>query len=336
MKKYKQLTLAQRYEIQVLVTQGKEQKEIASTLGVSKSCISREKARNSAGGKYEAEEAHRRYNYKKRQRKAYKLTDTLKIAIIEGLKADFSPEQIVGQSALEEKEMVSHETIYRFVYSQQKIVKQQQQQDSFWFSCLRSKRRKRRKRKNQNESRSISLESLAKEPKVSIDERPDHINNKERIGDCEIDTIIGKDHKGAILTLVERRTKHTSIVKLPNKSDEAVSQALADLAPKLPFKITSITADNGTEFADYAYIKKILNCDFFFAHPYCSWERGLNENTNGLIRQYIPKKSHFDGVHENFIIEIQNKLNNRPRKTLGFYNPLQTLNRNYQLITSCT
>ena len=338
MKKYKQLTLAQRYEIQVLLNQSKGQKEIAETIGFSKSCISREIERNSAGGKYEAEEAHRRYTYKKRQRKAYKLTDTIKSAIISGLKADFSPEQIVGQSALEEKEMVSHETIYRFVYRQQKIVKQQQQQqqDLFWFSCLRSKRRKRRKRRNQNENRSISLENSAKEPKVSIDERPDYINNKERIGDCEIDTIIGKDHKGAILTLVERRTKHTSIVKLPNKSDEAVSQALTDLAPKLPFKITSITADNGTEFADYAYIKKTLNCDFFFAHPYCSWERGLNENTNGLIRQYIPKKSDFECVDENFIFEIENKLNNRPRKTLGFYNPLQTLNAVYHLINSCT
>ena len=339
-KKYAQLTLAQRYEIQLLRQQGKGQKEIAMSISVSKSSISRELERNSAGGKYEAEEAHRRYLYKKRQRIAYKLTDSIKIAIQAGLKADLSPEQIVGRADLEGTPMVSHETIYRFVYSQQKKQKkeqqQQQQNDIDWLKCLRSKQKKRQKRKNQNQNRSITEGEAVKEPKTSIDIRPAIINNKERIGDCEIDTIIGKDHKGAILTLVERVTKHTSIVKLPNKTDDAVTQALIDLVPRLPFTITSITADNGTEFADYANIKKLLNCDFYFAHPYSSWERGLNENTNGLIRQYIPKKTDFDLYNFDYISIIENKLNHRPRKTLDFYSPVQFLELNNDSVTCCT
>jgi transposase, IS30 family len=210
MKKYVQLTQAQRYEIQVYVKQGKKQNDISEMLQVSTSTVSREIERNSAGGKYDAGEAQKRYNYKKQNRYAYKLTDSVKLEIESGLR-DVSPEQIVGKAELEQKTMVSHETIYRFVYDQQKKQKKEQQQtkeeqqnELCWFTCLRSKQRKRRKRKNINQNRSILDDLSAKEPKVSIEERPDIINNKERIGDCEIDTIIGKDHKGAILTLVER------------------------------------------------------------------------------------------------------------------------------------
>jgi transposase, IS30 family len=343
MKKYVQLTQAQRYEIQVYVKQGKKQNDISEMLQVSTSTVSREIERNSAGGKYDAGEAQKRYNYKKQNRYAYKLTDSVKLEIESGLRDDLSPEQIVGKAELEQKTMVSHETIYRFVYDQQKKQKKEQQQtkeeqqnELCWFTCLRSKQRKRRKRKNINQNRSILDDLSAKEPKVSIEERPDIINNKERIGDCEIDTIIGKDHKGAILTLVERVTKYSAIIKLPNKSAQAVTDALIDLVPKMPFKVTSITSDNGTEFADYANIKRILDCPFFFAHPYSSWERGLNENTNGLIRQYIPKKSDFDLYDFDYIRNVEFILNNRPRKTLDFYSPVQFLELNNDSVICCT
>ena len=341
MKPYKQLTLAQRYEIQILRAQGKRQKEIAACLGVHKSSISREMERNSAGGKYKAEEAQSRCGYKKRRRTAYKLTESVKADIIRGLQADLSPEQIVGQAALAQTPMVSHETIYGFVYSQQKQHRPDKAADAFpdrswWQSCLRRRQKKRQKRKNQLQNRSLLAVGEVKEAKVSIEARPQEINARTRIGDCEIDTIIGKDHKGAILTVVERLTKHASIVKLPNKSDQAVAEALKELALRLPFKITSLTSDNGTEFAAYADIKKQLGCDFFFAHPYSSWERGLNENTNGLIRQYIPKKTSFDLYDEPYIRKIEEKLNNRPRKTLGFYSPMQILEAKKHLITCCT
>ena len=254
-----------------------------------------------------------------------------------------SPEQIVGKAVLESRPMVSHETIYGFVYLKQRSIKHRQQQneplsdsDEKWLTCLRTKQFKRQKRKNKHQKRSITGGIEVKEPKTSIEDRPDIINNKERIGDCEIDTIIGKDHKGAVLTLVERVSKYTSIVKLPDKSDEAVTAALVGLSKNLPFKITSLTSDNGTEFADYTGIKRLLNCDFFFAHPYSSWERGLNENTNGLIRQYIPKKTNFDLYDEKYIKDIEIKLNNRPRKTLGFYSPNQYLEHNFVPNNCCT
>ena len=348
MNKYKQLTLEQRYEIQTYLKEGKSKNEIANLLKVSKSTISREIERNSAGGKYHAEEAQRRYCHKKGHREPYKLTGSILLDITNGLKNDLSPEQIVGDAVLNKRDMVSHETIYALVYKEQKkqraaekkeekvIAKEGKAAILCWLTCLRRKHKKRQKRKNITQNRSILEDGSLKEAKVSIEVRPDIITNKERIGDCEIDTIIGKDHKGAILTVVERVTKHTSIFKLPNKSGEAVTEALKEIAKKLPFKITSITSDNGTEFADYPNIKKVLNCDFYFAHPYSSWERGLNENTNGLIRQYILKRSDFDLYDSEYICSIELKLNNRPRKTLGFYTPMQCLEAKKDLITSCT
>ena len=345
MNKYKQLTLEQRYEIQTYLKEGKIQKEIATLLSVHKSTISREIERNSAGCKYKAEEAQRRCSYKKGHRQPYKLTESIIVEIKTGLSNNLSPEQIVGQATLDKKLMVSHETIYIVVYNEQKkqrLATQRAEKGSnfCWLSCLRRNHKSRHKRKNMYQNRSIvqdgSLNDAVKEAKVSIEMRPDIINHKQRIGDCEIDTIIGKDHKGAILTVVERFTKHTSIIKLPDKSSQAVTQALKEMAEKLPFKITSITSDNGTEFADYANIKKILECDFYFAHPYSSWERGLNENTNGLIRQYIPKKSNFDLYNQEYICNIESKLNNRPRKTLGFYTPMQYLEAKKDLLTCCT
>ncbi len=312
MTKYKQLTQAQRYEIQFLCSQGKRQKEIAASLGVHASSVSREMERNGAGGKYDAFEAQRRYEYKKGRRSAYKLTESVQLEIERGLKSELSPEQIVGQAALQGIQMVSHETIYRFVYARQKERQQDKERqlgenEFCWLTCLRRKRKKRQKRKNSFQNRSLSTPAPDKEPKVSIEARPGAINDKTRIGDCEIDTIIGKDHKGAILTVVERFTKHTSIVKLINKSDHAVTEALQELAGRLPFKITSLTSDNGTEFAGYANIKRQLDCEFYFAHPYSSWERGLNENTNGLIRQYIPKKTDFDLYDADYIRAVETK-----------------------------
>ena len=340
MNKYKQLTLGQRYEIQVLLGEGKKQKYIADCLGVNKSTVSREVERNSAGGRYRAEEAQRRHGIKRANRSAYKLKGEMMQRIESGLKEGLSPEQIKGKAGVEELTMASHESIYGVVYLKQKKIKQQQQQQQqhteWWLDCLRSKQRRRQRRANDQQSRAAMAQKAVKEPKVSIEMRPGVVNNKERVGDCEIDTIIGKDHKGAMLTIVERVSKHTTIVKLPNKTDEAVEEAFLRVAPTLPFKITSLTADNGTEFNAFNSIKQRLACDFFFAHPYSSWERGLNENTNGLIRQYIPKKTDFDLYDEGFIKSIENKLNNRPRKTLGFYSPNQFLFRHEADSKCCT
>ena len=172
--------------------------------------------------------------------------------------------------------------------------------------------------------------------RVPISQRPEVINNKERFGDWEIDTIIGKDHakgilqgspldlwgKGAILTLVERKTAFLMMRKLDNgKQAGGLAKQLIDML--IPYKnnVLSITSDNGSEFAEHQTISEKLKTDFFFANPYASWERGLNEYTNKLIRQYIPKGTNFQNITNNQITQIQHKINRRPREKLNFQNP---------------
>jgi len=155
--------------------------------------------------------------------------------------------------------------------------------------------------------------------RVSIDERPAIVEARKRIGDWEIDTIIGKRHKGALLSLVDRKTKFTLIKKLPKRQADLVAQAAVDLLN--PYKVYTITADNGQEFAHHEYIKAHLKTTVYFAHPYHAWERGLCENTNGLIRQYFPKGMSFDKITDEHVHIVMNRLNNRPRKTLGYKTP---------------
>jgi IS30 family transposase len=157
--------------------------------------------------------------------------------------------------------------------------------------------------------------------RISIDERPSIVDSKTRIGDWEIDTIIGKNHKGALLSIVERKSKFTLIGKLQEKSAEIAANAAIDLLKPFANKVLTITADNGKEFADHKHINKSLKADVYFAHPYHSWERGLCENTNGLIRQYFPKGSDFNPIKQKHVQMVMDRLNNRPRKLLGYRTP---------------
>ena len=165
--------------------------------------------------------------------------------------------------------------------------------------------------------------------KVSIDDRPEIINNKERYGDWEIDTIIGKNHKGAIVTVVERKSSFILIRKLKGKN--ASELAIETIRLMMPYKelVHSITSDNGLEFANHEYIAQKLNAQFYFAHPYSSWERCLSEYSNKLIRQYIPKKSSFNEFSTDYLNEVNIKLNNRPRKILNFNSPLNVFINNF-------
>lgn len=147
------------------------------------------------------------------------------------------------------------------------------------------------------------------------------MNEKTRIGDWEIDTIVGKGHQQAIVTIVERFSKYTVMKKLENKNALLTEKAVIELLEPHQNKVCTITADNGTEFANHKKISKALNINFYFAHPYSSWERGLNENTNGLIRQYVKKGSEFTQINDKSLAIIAAKLNNRPRKSLGYKSP---------------
>lgn len=313
---FTQLTPEQRYKIDALLNSAEKisQKSIAQQVGVSASTISREKQRNSRPRVgYQAAYAQS-MTKKRRYKKPLKINGELEKKIRKELQDEWSPEQIVGRMGLEDshKEIptVSHETIYQYIYSKQK------QGDTLYLK-LRRKRRKRLKRLKKDDGR-------GKIPnKVMIDQRPAIIENKERIGDWEGDTIIGKDHQGAMLTLVERKSKYTLIFLLMSKNAKEVEDKMSEINTIIPFH--SVTFDNGKEFTNHQEIALKLNCQVFFAFPYHSWERGLNENTNGLIRQYIPKKTDFKQYTDEYLQEVQNKLNNRPRKTLNFLTPIEYL-----------
>jgi IS30 family transposase len=307
----KHLTESQRYTIFAMLQQEYQQKEMSVAIGVSKSTISRELRRNcdKRSGKYNNDLAHRKAQGRKRGKPhAQKLTCKMCKRIRKLLKRGFSPEQIVGRERLEGKVMVSPETIYRWIWADKR-------RGGDLHKLLRRQGRKYTKRASKNAGRGFIPN------RVDIDERPNIVDNKERFGDLEIDTIIGKNHKGAILTINDRATSRVWIRKLQGKEAIPVAKATAWALRKVKNLIYTITADNGKEFAKHEEIARKLEINFYFCKPYHSWERGANENTNGLIRQYIHKGMDFSEVTAKQIKWIENKLNNRPRKRLGFLTP---------------
>lgn len=303
----KHLTNEQRYQIKAYLDCGKTKTFIAKALNVNKSTICREIKRNSRKrGSYNPSFAQELATERKeRFASNRKFTDAIEKYVKDKIEHEqWSPEQIVGYCRVNNIPMVSHERIYAY-------LRKNKLEGGNLYKHLRH-RLKHRKRPVSGKQNTIK-------GRVSIDDRSDIINNKERFGDWEIDLIIGKDQKGAIVTIVERTTAFFLMKKLPfGKNAGEVAKIVIDML--LPYKehVHSITSDNGKEFAEHQKISKKLRADFFFAHPYSSWERGLSEYTNKLIRQYIPKKSIFNLLKDNDITEIQYKINRRPRKNLNY------------------
>jgi len=314
----KHLTREQRYAISVMLQNKIKQKEIAESIGVHKSTISRELKRNcdQRNNSYRYDLAQKKCKDRHTNKPKYKsFSDEVKTLVDSCLKNDLSPEQIVGRANLEGKKIVSHERIYQYIWTDKKT-------GGNLFSHLRRNGRKYRKRGAAKDTRGIIKD------RVDISQRPAIVDKKTRIGDMEIDTIIGQNHKGAILTINDRVSGFVFIEKLNGKDAmELANKAIETLSPFKEF-IHTITGDNGKEFAEHKKISSDLELNFYFAKPYHSWERGANENTNGLIRQYIPKKTDFDTVDKEYIKQVQNKLNNRPRKKLGYLSPIEFLSLN--------
>lgn len=307
--KYKQLTREERYQIYALKKKGCSIKSIATILMRCYSTIYRELRRNSGYHQYQPELAQEKALFRRYQaEKQKKITPEIALLIKRLLWQDFSPEQITGRLRLEKKINLHHESIYRLIY------KDKNQSGNLW-QHLRIAKKPYRKRYGKYEQRGRIKN------RVSIDERPQCVDNKVRIGDWEGDTVIGKNKKSVLLTLVERKTLFTIIVKLNNKTAHETAKAAIRSLYKLKHRVKTITFDNGLEFAAHEQISKMLNTKIYFAHPYASWERGINENINGLIRQYFPKKTDFSCVSDNEIRFVMNKLNNRPRKTRGYKTP---------------
>jgi len=316
----KHLTSGQRYTISQMV--GKYRlKEIAQTIGKDKSVVSRELKRNcdKRSGLYNYDLAQRKYERRQREKpKHHRFTPEIRDYIKEQLGKDFSPEQISGRAKLEGVDCVSHECIYQYVWGDKR-------KGGELHTHLRHKGRKYQKRSNKTNKRGCIKN------RVSIDQRPAIVDEKKRFGDFETDTIIGKNHKGAILTINDRCSSLVIIRKLDNKEAEGLADRLIESLTPIMEHVKTITNDNGKEFAQHERISEALKADVYFAHPYHSWERGANENTNGLIRQYITKGMSFENVTDKQIQDIQDKLNNRPRKKLNYLTPNEYILNNFAI-----
>ena len=294
-----------------LKKQGYKQFEIAKELGVDPSTICRELKRNLFTGKYspltaQSESSLRQKNKVKRS----SITKSIEKYIRTKLKEDWSPEQIARRLKLDTGASIHHETIYQFIYRNKKA-------GGKLYKYLRHKNKKYHCRTKEYQVRGAIID------RVMINKRPKIVDKKKRIGDLEIDTIIGKDHKGALVTVVDKKSKFTLIKKVQSKQAFEVSEALIEMLTPIKPLLHTITSDNGKEFAYHKDVSSALDTDFYFANPYHSWERGLNEHTNGLIRQYIPKKSEFENISKEEIVTIQNRLNHRPRKSLNYKTPFE-------------
>ena len=331
---HKQLTdrepkneVAQRYQIETLNAEGYTQTEIARVLKRSPSTIQRELARNSDAKGYRGGLAIKRTDKRRRGAKKKIKLDTPMRSMIKSLLGEYySPEQISGRLKLALGVEISHETIYKHIWGDK-------ENGGDLHKFLRTNGKRYRKRGSGKDKRGQIKNA------VSIDDRPAIVEEKSRIGDWEIDTVIGKNHKQALVTIVERKSKFTVMrnrgtrsCKVENKTAELVTSlrlfgaiAAATIELLRPYKdlVFTITADNGKEFACHEKVSKALECDYYFAHPYSSWERGLNENTNGLIRQFFPKGSRFEELTERSVKRAKGLLNRRPRKTLGFATPTE-------------
>jgi transposase, IS30 family len=304
---YKQLAREQRYQIYALKKAGQNQTQIAQMLGCHKSTISRELRRN-CGQKgyrpYQADEfAYDRQCAAYRSRIAWETWQDVERL----LRQDWSPEQISGRLKLEKQPSVSHECIYLYIYAEKR-------RGGTLHQHLRSQKKQRKRyngyiRRGQIPNR------------TSIDKRPKIVASKGRFGDWEADTIVGARHKGGILSAVERKSKLTRLRKLATKAAAEMKDNAIELLAPLSAKVHTITVDNGKEFCDHELIAAGLQARVYFAHPYASWERGLNENTNGLVRQYFPKKYEFARISDQDLQLVEDLLNNRPRKTLGYWTP---------------
>lgn len=312
MKNYHHFSQEQRYQMEILLKANKEQKEIAKLLGLSESTICREKKRNAdrRNGAYRADLAQRKADDRQQNKKRHcRFTAEVQAFVERHLEQDLSPEQIVGVARKAGTSLVSPERIYQHVWQDKK-------RNGKLHEHLRNRGRRYRHRGAKKDQRGRIR------GQVSIEERPSVVDRRERFGDLEIDTVIGKNHQGALLTINDRKTGLAVIRKL--KSRNALELANAAIEALTPYKgmLHTITSDNGKEFAHHQLIAKALNVDFYFARPYHSWERGANENLNRLIRQYFPKKTDFEGITSQDIERVQNVLNTRPRKRLGFDAPL--------------
>lgn len=308
MKTYHQLTQVQRYQIYALRKTKPTLAEIAEVISVDKSSISRELKRNCGRRGYRPQQAHE-LALERRSKSVPRITVKIWAVAEKLLRQDWSPEQISGRLKKEQGIAISHEWIYQHVLADKRA-------DGDLYKHLRC-HKKRRKRYGTYDRRG-KLSNCR-----SIEERPAVVNTRKRLGDWEVDTMIGRKHKQAMVTLTERKSRFTFVGKVKRRTASSVRKSVCQILTPVKDKVRTLTSDHGKEFAEHEQIAETLNLKFYFAHPYAAWERGTNENTNGLLRQYFPKKSDFQSVSNQEIEHALSRLNFRPRKTLRFKTPFE-------------
>ena len=312
-----QITYEQRYTISTMLADGYSVAEIAKCIKKDKSTIYRERSRNSdkRSGSYGYVLAERKCRKRhKEKRKLIRFTPEIEEKTESLLREDYSPEQIVGYCKKNEINIVSAERIYQHIWKNKK-------QDGDLHKHLRRQGRRYRKRGSSKDSRGIIKN------RISIEKRPEIVNKRERFGDLEVDLIIGEHHQNAILTINDRASGVLKMKKVSTKEASVVSKAIRDLLEDWIPYLHTITSDNGKEFSEHQKVAECLNVDYYFAHPYHSWERGSNENLNGLVRQYFKKGSSFSSITNEQIKEVEEKLNNRPRKRFNYETPIFVMNQ---------
>jgi IS30 family transposase len=312
---YIHLTPTERGQIQALHQENRSLGYIADSLGRNKSTISRELKRNTTRRGYDAQRAQGHYHQRRKSCRPAKRLDHQPLwkYLIEKIEEGWTPEEVAGRLPIDypddSKMRISHEAIYQAIYSDKRL--------HFLIQSLAQSRPKRRKRGQGKSRRGPTIPN-----RVGIEERPQVIEERSRYGDWEGDTVVGAHQYGYLVSLVERRSRLLQSRVVQTKQADEVAQAIIDTLEELPTSwVRSITFDNGTEFTRHEDMARILPVDIFFAAPYASYQRGTNENTNGLIRRYLPKGTSFRDLAQKQLDLIVEEINNRPRKTLGYRTP---------------
>jgi IS30 family transposase len=309
---YRQITFAERYTLGLLRQRGLSAAAIARVLGRHRSTIGREVRRNGTPRDrcYRPQLADwyacgRRSHSRRNQQ----FTAATWARIQALLREDWSPEQIAGRLRLDQELAISHETIYRYIWADKRA-------GGTLYQHLRGARKQRRKRYGRYDSRG----RLAGKRPISA--RPAAVETRRELGHWEADTILGASQAGpCVLSVVERKTGYLLLGQLRQRTSAAVNHRAQQLIAAQPHPVQTITVDNGTEFHDYAQLERATAARFYFATPHHAWERGTNENTNGLVRQYLPKRHSMAHLSQHDCNRIAAKLNRRPRKRLGYRTP---------------
>ena len=318
---YRHLTQGERYQIYAWRKTQCSIRWMAQALERAPSTVSRQVRRNRGRRGYRPDQAARLACERARaSRCRRRINERQWNEIVALLKRQWSPEQIASRARFEDTLRISYGWIYRFVAADRLSG------GTLWCELRRARLRRRRYHHKPARRGPIRF-------RVGIEQRPEHVNTREQLGHWEGDTIVGHGHHGAALTLVERTSRYLRIGRLPGQDARTTADVARNRLHQLSARVHTITFDNGSEFARHPRIARALSADIYFAEPYKPWQRGSNENTNGLIRQYLPKKRRLNTLTEAEVAHIEKRLNNRPRKCLDFLTPHEVFNNTRQSLT---